>query len=412
MDELALLGGTPVRGEPFPAWPPVTEAAAEAVAQVVRDGVWGAVDGPRKLEFERRYAAYHDARFGLGVSNGTVSLQIALTALGVGSGAEVVVPAYTFLATASAVLAVNALPVFVDVDDTGCLDPAAFEAAITGRTKAVIPVHFAGHPADLDRIGEIASRHDIGVIEDAAHAHGAAWSGRKVGAIAQFGSWSFQASKNVTSGEGGALTTNDEALAELAWSLHNCGRPRHGLWYEHTMLGGNHRITEFQAALLLIQLDQLDQALDRREHSAAILDRHLGFVDGLTPLRRDPRCTRHAYHLYQLWYDEQAFGLPRHRFIEAMVAEGIPLSEGYPMPLYRQPLFAKAAFDHRATGYDGSVEGSRYGDLDLPGAERFCRNVLWIPQQVLLGDDGDIADVVTAAERVRAGAGSLRGALT
>ena len=409
MSTPAIAGGTPVRSTPFPSWPRVTEAAVDAVTQAARDGVWGSVSGPRKLEFERRFAEYHDAEYGLAVTNGTISLQLALTALGVGSGDEVIVPAYTFLATATAVLGVNALPVFADLDDTICLDPDAFEAAITPRTKAVIPVHLAGHPADMDRINAIAARHGIGVVEDAAHAHGAVWNGRHVGAIGDIGSWSFQASKNMSGGEGGALTTDDPELAEMLWSLHNCGRQRDGVWYEHTLLGGNHRMTEFQAALLGTQLDTLDADLDRRERSAARLAAGLAEIPGLQPVRRDPRVGRHAFHLYQLWYDAAAFGgLSRADFLAALRAEGIPASDGYPVPLNQQPLFAKAAFDHRATGYDPSYPPTQYAAVELPATERACRELIWLTQNVLLADDTDIDDVLTAAARVQAGAADVR----
>lgn len=412
MDQPALTGGIPVRTKPFPSWPPTDDTIVQAVAQAVRSGVWGDVDGEQKLEFERRFAEFQDAKHGLGVSSGTVSLQIALAALGIKAGDEVIVPAYTFLATATAVLMVNALPVFVDVDpETVNMDPAAVEAAITPRTKAIIPVHFGGQPADMDRLTDVARRHGLAVVEDAAHAHGASWNGRKVGAIGDIGCWSFQASKNMSSGEGGALTTNNDELADLAWSLHHCGRPRGGVWYDHTILGGNHRIAELQSALLLAQLEGIEEMLDRRERSAEILDRGLGAIAGLRPMTRDPRCTRHAYHLYQFRYDEDEMGgLSRDRFADAMRAEGIPISGGYPMPLYRQSLFVKAAFDHAATNYDAAYEPTKYGELDLPVSERLCRQALWFTQNMLLASDADLADILTAAEKIRSNAATLRDA--
>ena len=409
MRQLALLGGDPVRSTPFPAWPPVTERAGQALAEALREGIWGDVGGPRKTEFERRFAAYQDSAYGVAVSNGTVSLQIILAALGIGSGDEVIVPAYTFLATATSVLAVNALPVFVDIDPgTACIDPAAVEAAITPRTRAIMPVHLAGHPADLDALTDIAVRHGIPLVEDAAQAHGASWRDRKVGAFGAFGSFSFQASKNMSAGEGGFITTDDESRADLAWSLHNCGRSRTGQWYEHALLGGNHRMTEFQAALLLVQLEDLDGQVARRERAAAALDRVMAGIEGLTPTGRDPRVTRHAYHLYQFRYDPAAFGgLPRRRFLEALAAEGIPCSGGYGTPLDRQEVFAKTAFDTRATGYDPAYPPTRYGEVDLPATALLCEQAVWLPQNVLLGDEADIADVAAALEKLRDGAAAL-----
>lgn len=410
LDRLALLGGTPVRKDPFPSWPPVTDSAVAAVTAAVTDGVWGEVGGPAKTRFEREFAAYHDARHGIAVCNGTVSLEIALRALGVGHGDEVIVPGYTFLATATAVLSVNALPVFADIEPiTGCIDPGAVEALISPRTKVIIPVHLAGHPADLDRICAIAEAHGLAVIEDAAHAHGAEWKGRGVGSYGDFGSWSFQASKNMTAGEGGILITNDDELADLAWSLHHCGRSRTGAWYDHRRLGGNYRLTEFQSALLLDQLGRLTEDVARRERSAAMITAALSAIDGLEPLGRDPRCTAHGYHLYQFRYHADAFdGLSRERFVEALGAEGIPCSAGYGLPLDRQGVFADRAFDVAATGWSADNPRTRYGRTELPATQALCDEGVWIPQTTLLGDEADIADVAEALAKITKSAAALR----
>ena len=405
-DQLATLGGSPVRTRPFPSWPPASDEAAQVVAEAVRVGTWSDADGPLKQEFERDFAAFHDARFGVGVCNGTIALEVALASLGIGSGDEVIVPSYTFLATATAVLAVNALPVFVDVDPAyGCIDPSAVQAAITHRTRAVIAVHMGGHPADLDELTPLVARHGLALVEDCAHAHGATWNDRGVGSFGAVGAWSFQASKNMTAGEGGILVTSDEELAERAWSIHNCGRSRTGQWYEHGVLGGNYRLTEFQAAVLLLQLKELASSTARRNKGAATLDAMLKGIDGLEPVGRDSRCTSHGFHLYQFWYDMDAFdGLSRRSFVEAMRAEGIPLSAGYGVPLDRQGVFAHQRFDQVATGYDPAYPPTQYGTLDLPNTWRFCREAVWIPQYVLLADDHDLADVAAAAAKVKASA--------
>lgn len=393
----------PVRTAPFPVWPVFEESDLRLVAGAVEARVWSAADGPLKREFEARFAALHEAKHAVGVTNGTISLEIALAALGIGAGDEVIVPPYTFLATASAVLKMNALPIFTDIDpDTYCLDPAAVEAAITPRTRAIIVVHLGGHPADLDRLLAIKERHGLALIEDAAHAHGAAWRERPVGARGEFGSWSFQASKNLTCGEGGALTTNDDALAELAWNLHNCGRTRSGPWYEHPFLGGNYRLPELQCALLLAGLARLPAQIARREAGAAYLDRELGAFAGIRPLPRDPRATVHAHHLYLFRYDPAAFaGLSRDAFVAALREEGIPASAGYPYPLNRQPLFQTLSFDTRATGYDPLYPPTQYGRLDLPVCERACAETVWLPQNVLLADEAGLADVTAAIDTVQ-----------
>lgn len=406
----ALLGGTPVRATPYPSWPAWGEEEARGLDEALRGGVWSAAGAPKVREIEERFAAFQDAKYGVGCTNGTIALEIALAALGIGAGDEVIIPPYTFLATATAVLKQNALPVFADITpDTYCLAPDAVEAAITPRTKALLPVHLGGHPAAMDRLMDIARRHELAVIEDAAHAHGAAWNGRRVGAIGDYGSWSFQASKNLTSGEGGMLTTDSPDLAERAWSLHNCGRSRTGAWYEHFGLGGNYRLTEFQSALLLAGLDRLPEQIARREAGARFLDRELARIEGLRPLPRDPRATAHAHHLYLFRYDATAFaGLGRDRFVAALRAEGVPASVGYPVPLNLQPLFVNRAFDTRATSYDPAYAPTRFEQLDLPVCRRACDETVWLTQNVLLGGEDDLADLVAAARKVRQHAAALR----
>jgi dTDP-4-amino-4,6-dideoxygalactose transaminase len=410
MTALAVNGGAPVRTAPYPTWPVHGPEEREALQRVLAGGVWASADGTSVRELERRFAEYQSARHAVAVTNGTVALVLALRALGVGSGDEVIVPPYTFLASATAVLEVNALPVFVDIDpDTYCIDPAAVEAAITERTRAVIAVHLAGHPADMARLDEIGRRRGVAIVEDAAHAHGAAYAGRKVGALGAIGCWSFQASKNLTSGEGGMVTTDDVELATAVESLHNCGRSSEGAWYEHHVLGGNHRLTEWQSAVLLVQLGRLPAQVAHREAMAGILDSQLAMIPGISPLGRDPRVDVHAHHLYVLRYDPDAFeGVPRERFVAALRAEGIPASVGYPIPLNHQPLFTGVAFDRRATGYDPDYPPTRFAELDLPVCEKACEEAVWLPQSLLLGGESDMADVVEATGKVQRHAAECR----
>ncbi|MEQ4203911.1 DegT/DnrJ/EryC1/StrS family aminotransferase [Actinopolymorpha sp. B17G11] len=407
MSSPVLTRTTPVRTRPWPTWPPPPgEGERKGLERALDEGIWAGVDGPLKREFERRWADATASRHGLGVSNGTVSLEIALRALGVGSGDEVIVPPYTFVATATAVLGVNALPVFADLDpETYNLDPAAVEAAVTDHTRAVIAVHLGGHPVDLDALTALCDRHGLALIEDAAHAHGAQWNDRPVGAFGAFGSWSFQASKNLTCGEGGALTSNHDDLAEQAWELHNCGRRRTGAWYAHHRVGGNHRLTEWQAAILLAGLDRLPDQIARREECAAVLDQELAKVPGLRPLGRDRRASVHAHHLYLFRYDAAEFGgLSRDDFVAALVHHGIPASSGYPLPLYQQELFTEATFDRAATGWDAARASTRYADVRLPVCERACAETVWLPQNLLLAPVGEMADVLEAVRLVRRGA--------
>ena len=282
-DKLALYGGTPVRTSPFPAWPVCDETDEAAVVEVLRSGKWcmsAAVD-----EFERAFADYHQAGHGVSLNSGTTALQVALSALEIGFGDEVIVPSYTFIATASAVAAVGGAPVFVDVDpETYTISPAAVEEAVTERTKAVIAVHVAGQPADLDTLSGLCARRGLALLEDACQAHAAAWKGRRVGAIGDLGCFSFQASKNLNCGEGGFITTDDDALADRAWSLHNCGRVRAGAWYDHPTLGSNYRLSALQAALLSCQLRRLDGQTAERTKNASLLSSLIDEVDGIDPV--------------------------------------------------------------------------------------------------------------------------------
>ncbi|RIK36676.1 MAG: DegT/DnrJ/EryC1/StrS family aminotransferase, partial [Chloroflexi bacterium] len=256
MTELAIHGGSPVRSEPWPRWPQWGEAEAQRVQEVLESGVWGGFN-PAVKEFEAAFAKRHQAKHCITAVNGTLTLEAALRVMGVGPGDEVIVPPYTFIATANAVRLVGATPVFVDIEpDTYNLDIDCMAAAIGPKTKAVIPVHFAGLPVDMDRLLSLAEQHGLAVIEDAAHAHGSTWKGTPMGTLGHIGSFSLQASKNLTAGEGGILITNDDDLAAKLWSFANQGRSPEGAWYEHGMLGSNLRMTGWQAGLLLAQMER------------------------------------------------------------------------------------------------------------------------------------------------------------
>jgi dTDP-4-amino-4,6-dideoxygalactose transaminase len=399
--QLAINGGAKVRETPFPAWPQYGQAEQDALLAALRSGKWGRIDGDRVAAFESAFAAYQGARYAVACTNGTVALRLALLAAGVGEGDEVIVPPYTFLATASAVVEANATPSFADIEpDTYNLAPAAFEAAITPQTRAVIPVHFAGQAADMDRIRAVAARHDIVVIEDAAHAHGAAYRGQRLGSIGDMGCFSFQSSKNLTAGEGGAITTNSDHYEMLCRSLHNCGRLPQGVWYEHHVIGGNYRMTEFQGALLLAQMARLEEQTATRDANGLYLNSQLSGIPGVRPMARGLGETRHSYHLYMFRYDPAAFdGAPRDRFILALQAEGIPCSGGYPVGLYRQPVFA----DHNFGPYQGyrhTRPGLRYDPEEFPTCEQACREAVWLFQQMLLGTRADMDDIIAAVQKI------------
>ena len=386
MSKLALHGGSAVNTEPWPRWPQWTEQEQDALLGVLNSGVWGGFDATVKA-FEDAFAARLEAKHCIAATNGTMTLEAALRAVDVGPGDEVIVPPYTFIATANAPRLVGATPVFVDIDiNTFNLDMDAVDAAITPRTKAIIPVHFAGLPVDMDRLLPLAAKHGIPVVEDAAHAHGSTWRGKPVGSLAQIGSFSFQASKNLTAGEGGALLTNDDTLFDRLWSYVNQGRTPGGAWYEHGNLGNNLRITGWQAAILASQLTRLDAQLATRMANARRLLAFLDEVDGLTALEWDPRAEHHAFHLFIMRYDPAGFGgLPRDRFVAALSAEGVPCSTGYPMPLYAQPPLQEPFA--RIT--------------PCPATERACQEAIWLTQNMLLAEPAMIDRIAEAIIKVR-----------
>lgn len=402
---LAVDGGEPVRRKAFPRWPVHDEREERQLMEVLHSGEWGALKGSKTAEFQARFAAYQGARFGICVPNGTLALEVALSAAGVGPGDEVVTTPYTFVATANSAISVGAVPVFADIDlDSYNIDPAEVEKAITPRTKAIMPVHMGGRPADLDALREIAARRGVRLVEDACQAWGSEWQGRRVGAIGNIGAFSFQSSKNITAGEGGIIVTNDEALAEAAWSLHNVGRVRGGLWYYHEIVGRNLRITEWQSAVLLAQLERLDEQTERREANAACLSECLSQIPGLRPLGHDPRVTRQSRHVTIVRYDAAAFGgRPRDEFLAALVAEGIePVAPGY-VPLNRVPAIRRAlaaSGEADARGFGRAVDG--LPELPAcPRAEWASGNTIWLFQYALLGDRSDMDDIAEACAKIQ-----------
>ena len=400
MSKLAIKGGEPVRTKPFPKWPVFDERELDAIKEVLHSGVWG-IRGTTQKEFEEKFAAYQEAKYGVAVTNGTAALETTFRAVGIKVGDEVIMPAYTFMATATAVLHVGGLPVFADIEpDTYTLDPEKVEAAVTDRTRAVLPVHIGGRPANMDEIVRIAQENDLSIIEDACQAWGAEWRNRRVGAIGDLGAFSFQSSKNITSGEGGIVVTNDRKLYELCWSYHNCGRVMNGEWYRHDVPGTNCRMTEFQAAILLVQLTRLEEHTKTRNKNARYLSEKLSKIDGVEPLKQDPRVTNHAYHLFTFRYDAEGFhGLPKNEFVEALRAEGIPCSPGY-KPLYKEAFMLNLADDRFLSREYG--ESADYSRVRLPVTEKACyEEAAWFFQNMLLGTREDMDDIIDAILKLK-----------
>ncbi|MEI7424101.1 MAG: DegT/DnrJ/EryC1/StrS family aminotransferase [Prolixibacteraceae bacterium] len=388
MNNLAINGGPKTVNREF-EWPIYDESDVESVAEIVRSGKWGNPDcGGEVALFEKEFAAFCGSKYALSCVNGSVALRLALIACGVKPGDEVLVPPYTFIATASIVLEANCVPVFVDIDPrTYNMDASKIEAAITSRTKAIIPVHFAGQACEMDQILLIARKHGLRVIEDTCHGHGAEYKGRKLGSIGDAGCFSFQSSKNLSSGEGGMIITNDDGLHQMMNSLRNVGRVEGGAWYEHHFAGCNYRITQLQVALLSNQLKRLGEQTMTRHRNGSYLNGILSKIDGITPLSRGLGETIHSYHIYIFKYDQSKFnGLSKVEFARMLAAEGVPCFMGYPEPLYKQPLFQNKNFMCYAI-----PEGVDYSKVHCPVAEKACyEEAVWIMQQAMLGTAEDM----------------------
>lgn len=385
--KLAINGAEPLRTRPFPQWPVFGKEEEDALLEVFRSGKWWY--GEKVREFEEKYAAFHGAKHGVTCCNGTIAIELAMKAMGLQPGDEVLVPAYTFIATATAVATAQGVPVFVDVDpNTVNMNIKEAAKALTPKTRAIAVVHFAGLPVDMDAVMSFAKEHNLLVLEDSAHAWGSQWKGKGVGAIGDMGTFSFQMSKNITAAEGGIILTDNDELAAMARSLTNCGRKEGGAWYLHYNLGGNYRITELQAAILIAQLERLGPQTALREKNAAILNNELAKIPGLTPQPLDPRITRRSYHLYVLRFEADKFGISREVFLKALTAEGVPNSQGYLTPVYKNPCFLD--------GFDG-----RYRNVFCPAAEALCAGEeVWMPHAMLLGTEEDMWDVVNAVKKI------------
>jgi len=401
MSILALKGGKPVRKKPFAPWPQYTEQEIEGLKEVLNSRKWfsgmmGSEPGSKVREFEERFASYHGAKYAIAVANGTAALEVSLRALGIKPGDEIIVPAYTFIATASAVLQVGAIPVIVDIDPQNyCMEPHKLKEAITERTKAVIPVHFAGQIADMEKILEIAQSKDLLIIEDAAHAAGAVRFGQKAGSFGDIGCFSFQESKVMTSGEGGIITTSNKDLWNTCRGLRSCGRRKEYPWYEHFELGWNYRMTEFQGAILIAQLTRLPEQIAKREENAEYLERKIVEIPGLKHIKdRSYNTQHHSYYYFLIEYDKSEFEeVSRDLFIKTLNSEGIPAEVTYiPLPHVNMFLEKKHPFK----------------DMGCPIVEDIYSKVITIPHPVLLSSKEDMDDIVRAITRIKENLSELK----
>ncbi|MBK7106994.1 MAG: DegT/DnrJ/EryC1/StrS family aminotransferase [Ignavibacteriae bacterium] len=418
MSKLAINGGTPVRdikSNPWPAWPVWDENEEKALLQVLHSGIWS-YNGPKEIEFNKMFADFTGTKYAISAANGTITLQLALEALGIGLGDEVILPGLTWQATAATIIDVNATPILVDVcEDTWCIDPEEIEKAITPKTKAIIPVHLYGNFADMDAIMEIAKKYNLAVIEDCAHKHGGEWNGKKAGSIGDVGSFSFQLSKHLTAGEGGALSTNNFDLAEKLDALRNCGRRPEveesqntdkgaGVYFDegNFIQSGNYRITEFQAAILVEGMKRLTEQNKNRDENGIYINSLLKNLPGIIPMKRDERETKEAYFNFTFRYNSNEFkNLPVDKFRKALSAElGIAVEPCYE-PLNNASLYVphtKPARHKLNAQYWEDIKPSRF---KLPVCEKlFNETSVCFHHKILMGTKNDMENIVEAIKKI------------
>jgi len=404
--KLAIKGGNAVRTKPFQKWPVWDKSAEKDIVSILRSGNWFRGRGETVTKFERAYADLLGARRCVCTMNGTNALLTAMHVLDVGVGDEVIVSPYTFIATYNVIIGSAALPVFADTDpETFQINPDSIEERITEKTRAIMPVHILGIPANMDRIMAIAKKHNLIVIEDACQAWMAEWRGKKLGTIGDLGCFSFQNSKHLPIGEGGAVIGNDEELMDRVWSYHNCGRPFGSVkgTSRYPIIGTNRRMLEYQAAIGLSQIKRLESDTQRRNENAEYLTSKLKGIPGIATVKLYDGVTRCAYHLYPFRYKKEYFNnAPRQKFLAALSREGIPCSGGYG-PQYNDGLIEAFLQSKNCTRSFSKARLDQYRrELHYPGNDQLCEEAVWLSQTLLLGKKRDMDDIANAIAKVAA----------
>ena len=403
---LALKGGTPVRTKPFPSWPQTDKLDEENVLKALRNHRWCTYDGEFTPRFEKAWAAQIGAQGCVMTPCGTHALHMALNLVGVGPGDEVVVAPFTYIATIDVILMCYALPVFADTDRrTFQIDPDDVERRITEHTRAILPVHISGAPANMDKILAIAKKHNLPVVEDACQAHTAEWRGKRVGTLGTVGCFSFQETKVLPAGEGGAFVSTDRSLIESAYLFRDFGwDPKRR---SYAIRATKFRQSEFAAAVLLAQLTRLESVCAVREKHGSYLLEEMRKIPGIYPQENYGESTRQTYLEIVFRYDQTQFhGLPRSKLIEALNAEGIPAGVSYP-PLNREP-FIEETLNSRAYRTVFSKERlDRYREQNhCPNNDELCATSVFLDQHVLIGAKTDLDDILEAVAKVQKLAGT------
>jgi len=416
MSQLAINGGPKAIDRPLGVtWPGFGDAERQALTAVLESRKWwrGGYSDPNESwvgRFESAFAEYQGAQFGVACTNGTQAIELALKAVGIKPGDEVICPASTFVASATAVILVNAIPIIVDIEpETYQIDPDAVEAAIGPRTAGIMPVHYGGFPCNMDRLMAIAEKHGLFVIEDCAHAHGSQWRGKGCGTFGAFGTFSLQMGKNLTCGEGGIVLTDDEDLAAKAFSYHHIGRMPGRPFYEHHIVASNLRMTEWQGAIAYCQSQRLPEQNERRMASFRRLEAGLREIPGVDPIPWDESLvTRRGCYFYHFRFKSEEFeGLPRSRFVEAMGAEGLGIGSGHLHPIQRNPLFTNRNFG--PVCWPAGIDAPDYASVETPVADRIlAEEGCSLGHSLFLGPPEDMDLILDAIRKVRDNVRELR----
>lgn len=410
MTKLAIHGGSKVlAGGTGIHWPQFTRTDEKALLKVFNSGLWwrgGDIKTQTESQcgkFERDFSRWHGAATGLCVSNGTIAVELALRAAGVKAGDEVIVPALSFVVSASAALPLGAVPVFADCDpDTFQPDPESIEAMISRRTAAIVIVHFGGYPADLDRIVRIAKKYKLPLIEDCAHAHGSQWRGKGVGSYGEFGTFSFQQSKALTCGEGGIVLCKSKELRGKAYRFHNLGRIETGGFYDFVEVSSNYRMSNLQGAILNTQFARYKKQIIQKMAAHDYLSSLLREIGGFDPLPEDRRITRRGHYYFLTRYNPDEFkGLPRDGFLKAVQAEGVPFWKSYGRAIHTYPLFQNMK-------WPSAYKNAQYKKTTCPAAENaFANELCALPHTALLADRKTLTGIAEAVQKIKDHAGEL-----
>lgn len=402
----AKLGGTPLCSG-WPGWPVYGKPEEEGLMKTLNSGHWYRGSGEMDSKFEDEFEKMTGAKHCLATASGTAALSTVMGALDLGPGDEVIIPPYTFVATYNAVVLNYALPIFVDTDyDSFQIDATKVGAAITPQTKALLPVHIGGSPADLDTLLATGKKHNLPVIEDACQAHLAEWKNRKVGTWGLAGCFSFQASKNLNSGEGGAVLTNDDQFSEVCYNFHNQGRARKVTGFNFTYSGtrgSNLRLCEFQGSLLLAQMTRVIEQTNHRTENAKYLSQLLSEIPGIKPAKLYDGVTRSAFHLYMFRYDQSQFGgLDRAKFLAALGAEHIPASSGYG-EMNKDPYVSGLATNKHFLKIYGEKRLKDWlaQSQECPQNAKVCAEAVWFTQNMMLAPRENMEKIAEAIRRIQ-----------